>query len=385
MLNETLVLYVHGKGGAAAEAEHYKPLFPGCDVVGLEYSAETPWDASAEFSSAFQTLSAGYAHVILIANSIGAYFSMGALPQERIDKAYFISPIVDMETLIGRMMGWANVSEDALREKGTIETTFGETLSWDYLSYVRSHPIVWNVPTLILYGGRDDLTDRATVTAFADTHAASLTVMESGEHWFHTPEQMAFLDAWITGKLLQTERLLLRPWRESDAESLYEYAKDPAVGPIAGWSPHRSMAESLHIIQNVLNGAECYAICERQNGRAIGCIELQMKGHTDMTDRDDECELGYWLGKPFWGRGYMPEAGSELLRHAFEEIGMAKVWCGYFDGNAKSKRVQEKLGFVYHHTCNDVPVPSMNEVRVGHTNELTRAHWLERREAERSD
>ena len=126
-------------------------------------------------------------------------------------------------------------------------------------------------------------------------------------------------------QIIKTERLILRPWRDSDAGDLYEYAKDPDVGPIAGWQPHKSVEESLYIIQNVLCGAECYAICQKQNGKAIGCIELWLNGYTDMTDKDDECELGYWLGKPFWGRGYMPEAAESILRHAFEDLGMSAV------------------------------------------------------------
>ena len=96
-----------------------------------------------------------------------------------------------------------------------------------------------------------------------------------------------------------------------------------------------------------------------------------------MTERDDECELGYWIGKPYWGRGYMPEAAKELLRHGFEDLGMTTIWCGYYDGNSKSKRVQEKVGFEYHHTCNDVPVTLLNEIRVGHTNVMTKEHWKE--------
>ena len=175
--------------------------------------------------------------------------------------------------------------------------------------------------------------------------------------------------------MIETERLILRPWQESDAESLYEYAKDPAIGPIAGWPPHQSVDESLDVIRNVFNGDECYAICEKGNDKAIGAIELKLKGHTDMTDREDECELGYWLGKPFWGRGYMPEAVCELLRHGFENLGMTTIWCGYYDGNEKSKRVQEKVGFAYHHTCDEVPVPLMNEVRVGHTSIMTKEQW----------
>lgn len=176
--------------------------------------------------------------------------------------------------------------------------------------------------------------------------------------------------------ILETERLVLRPWEEEDAESLYEYAKNPAVGPIAGWPPHKNLEESLSVIKNIFKGTQCYAICERGNNRAIGAVELKLYGHTDMTERDDECELGYWLGQPFWGMGYVPEAASELIRHGFEALGMTTIWCGYYDGNAKSKRVQEKLGFVYHHTCNEVPVPLMNEIRVGHTSYLTKEHWL---------
>ena len=178
--------------------------------------------------------------------------------------------------------------------------------------------------------------------------------------------------------MLETERLILRPWKETDAESLYEYAKDPDIGPIAGWPPHQNIEESLHIIKTVFTGPECYAICEKNTDKAIGAIELKLKGHTDMTDQEDECELGYWLGKPFWGRGYMPEAATELLRHGFETLGMTTIWCGYYDGNYKSKRVQEKVGFLYHHTCQEVPVPLMNEVRIGHTNYMTKIHWESR-------
>ncbi|CDF00728.1 putative uncharacterized protein [Ruminococcus sp. CAG:624] len=105
--------------------------------------------------------------------------------------------------------------------------------------------------------------------------------------------------------VLNTERLMLRKWTEADAESLFEYAKDLDVGPIAGWPPHKNKDESLNVIKNVFNGAECYAICEKGNNEAIGAIELKLNGSTDMTDRDDECELGYWLGKPFLGQTFL--------------------------------------------------------------------------------
>lgn len=175
--------------------------------------------------------------------------------------------------------------------------------------------------------------------------------------------------------MLKTERLVLRKWLEMDAESLFEYAKNPEIGPAAGWPPHKSIEESLNVIKNVFNGAECYAICEKENGKAIGAIELKLNGHTDMTDRDDECELGYWLGQPFWGRGYVPEAAREILRHGFEDLGMNAIWCGYYDGNQKSKRVQEKVGFIYHHTAENVPVPLLNETRVEHINIMTKEQY----------
>jgi RimJ/RimL family protein N-acetyltransferase len=174
---------------------------------------------------------------------------------------------------------------------------------------------------------------------------------------------------------LETERLILRRWEKNDAESLYEYAKDPDVGPIAGWPAHRSIEESRDVIKNVFNGKEAYAICLKTDNRAIGAIELMLNGHTDMTERDDECELGYWLGKPFWGQGIVPEAVKEMLRHAFEEIGMTTVWVGYYEGNAKSKRVQEKCGFRYRWKSEDVDVPLLHEKRTGHVSSMTRDQW----------
>lgn len=192
-----LVIYIHGKGGSAAEAEHYEPLFPESDVIGLEYQSQTPWEAKEEFSNLFELFSEGYDSTILVANSIGAFFSMNAFSEKHIDQALFISPIVNMEKLIADMMMWANVTEDELRSRKAMSTEFGETLSWEYLCYVREHPIVWNVPTCVLYGEKDHLTSLETVSEFAERSGASLTVMKDGEHWFHTEEQMKFLDNWI--------------------------------------------------------------------------------------------------------------------------------------------------------------------------------------------
>ena len=132
---------------------------------------------------------------------------MNTLADKKIEKAYFISPVVDMENLIGNMMLWANVAEDKLREQKEIQTSFGETLSWDYLCYVREHPIIWNIPTHILYGEKDNLTSYETISRFADKIGATLTVMKNGEHWFHTKEQMDFLSDWITASFLQNGKI----------------------------------------------------------------------------------------------------------------------------------------------------------------------------------
>lgn len=197
------VLYLHGKGGDAAECEHYKPLFPDRDVIGLDYKTFTPWETGEEIRLAAQKLKAEYDSIILIANSIGAFFSMNAGIDTLIEKAYFISPIVDMERLIADMMTWANVTEDELKLKGVICTDFGEDLSWEYLCYVRDHPIIWDCPTAILYGSGDELTSYDMIRSFAEKHHADLTVMENGEHWFHTQEQMQFLDEWIRSSIVK--------------------------------------------------------------------------------------------------------------------------------------------------------------------------------------
>ena len=174
--------------------------------------------------------------------------------------------------------------------------------------------------------------------------------------------------------VLETNRLLLRPWCEADAEECFRYASDPRVGPSAGWPVHTSVENSRRIIRDVLMVPETYAIVLKESGLPIGSIGLH---HNDLAEKDDEAELGYWLGVPYWGRGLVPEAARELLRHAFEDLKLQRVWCGYYDGNEKSKRVQEKLGFAYQWTTEKVFVAQMNETRKGHVNCMTKELWLE--------
>ena len=195
-----VVLFIHGKGGNAEEAEHYIQFFPGKDVYGFDYKSQNPWEAKKEFGDKVAELSEKYNRITLIAVSIGAYFSMNADIGKFVDKAYFISPIVILEKLILDMINWAGTSESELEKRKIIPVDFGDDLSWDYLQYVRKNKISWNVPTEILYGSNDNLQSIDTIKEFVIKESAELTVMEGGEHWFHTDEQMRFLNQWLRTK-----------------------------------------------------------------------------------------------------------------------------------------------------------------------------------------
>ena len=172
--------------------------------------------------------------------------------------------------------------------------------------------------------------------------------------------------------ILETSRLILRPWSEDDAEDLYKYASDPEVGLPAGWKPHTSVDNSREIIRTVLSARDIFAVCFKNNGLSIGSIGFH---RNDLATEDDEYELGYWIGKPFWGQGIIPEASREMLRYAFEELGTNRIWCGYYDGNEKSRRVQEKLGFVYQRKTEGIEVSLLGEIRTGHSSLMTKERW----------
>lgn len=174
---------------------------------------------------------------------------------------------------------------------------------------------------------------------------------------------------------LETERLILRPWKEDDAESLYKYAKNPEVGPIAGWPVHTSVENSREIIKSVLAADETYAVCLREDNVAIGSIGLITPAQSHTKAADDEIEIGYWIGVPYWGQGLIPEAVRALQKHAFLDLGCSAIWCGYYDGNEKSKRCQEKCGFKYHHTEENKPCALMGDVRTEHFTYLTKEQW----------
>ena len=197
MASDKIILYIHGKGGNAAEADGYRNILPGYDIIGIDYDDSFPSAAKRDIRAVYDKLAGRYSHISVLANSIGAYFAMLALQDRKVNKASLISPILDMERLICDMMLWAGVTEETLEKQGEIPTTFGETLSYKYLCYVRDNPICWTVPTEILYAEKDNLTSRNTVEQFVSSHNAHSTVMENGEHWFHTDEQLNFLCKWL--------------------------------------------------------------------------------------------------------------------------------------------------------------------------------------------
>lgn len=172
-----------------------------------------------------------------------------------------------------------------------------------------------------------------------------------------------------------TDRLYLRPWREDDAEALFACAADPSVGMACGWKPHDNIDESRQVILNILAVEETYAICLKTDCLPIGCISLMSGQQEGVRYPDGACELGYWVGKPYWGQQLVPEAAVAILRHAFEDLRMNAIWCAYYEGNEKSKRVQEKLGFVYHHTNAEEAVPQLQEVRTAHYSIMTKERW----------
>ena len=338
---KNLVLYIHGKGGKAAESEHYRTLFPGSEVIGLDYQTFSPWETGAEILDAVIKLKDRYKCITLIANSIGAFFSMNAGIDGMIRKAYFISPVVDMEQLILDVMAWASVTEEMLKEKSVIATSFGEELSWEYLCYVREHPVCWHVPTEILYGSRDNLTSYETVSLFAAECNAGLTVMEDGEHWFHTDEQMQFLDEWIrkceAGHfreiMVNTERLRIYPASQGQMEAMVASEQDEAL--------KKAYSEMLDGCLLCPEQWEWYAMwmIERKDGIRVG--DLCFKG----LDEHGVAEIGYGILEEYQGQGYATEAVTAACCWAFQHAEVKSLEAETDSENTASQRVLEKCGF----------------------------------------
>ena len=173
--------------------------------------------------------------------------------------------------------------------------------------------------------------------------------------------------------VIETELLVLRPWGEKDAGPLFRWARDPEVGPRAGWEPHQSVEESARVIREILAVPESYAIVVK--GRAedgpVGAVGLKFGAASDIAHSTQEAELGYWLARPLWGQGIMPEAAGALLDHAFSDLRLSCVWAGHYEGNAQSRRVMEKLGLT-------PQLVRESDGRREHVLRVTRAEWEQR-------
>lgn len=217
--SDKLYLYLHGQNGCKEEAEIFADIacpyewqvlsidFPGHGERKSEADSFDPWHTVPELTAVMEYAKSHWGKISLYANSIGAWFSMLACRDVKLENCLFVSPVLDMKKLIANMMIWAAVSEEQLERELIIPTSFGQTLSWEYWLYANHHPIVsWQASTKILYGGKDTLTDRTTVEQFTREFGCDLTVMEFGEHWFHTPKQLEVLKNWIMTCLQEQEK-----------------------------------------------------------------------------------------------------------------------------------------------------------------------------------
>ena len=156
-------------------------------------------------------------------------------------------------------------------------------------------------------------------------------------------------------KLFETERLLLRPWQESDLQDFYEYGRNPEVGPNAGWKPHENIGESREILEKFVKSNNEFAIVLKENGKAIGSMGFEIdRTHNENLGKGRE--LGYVLSHDYWGRGLMPEAVRGALKYVFEEREYDYFAVAHFPFNQRSKRVIEKCGFRYQKTLKDSAV-----------------------------
>ena len=149
--------------------------------------------------------------------------------------------------------------------------------------------------------------------------------------------------------VLETERLILRPWKNEDAERVYVLAKDVHVGPPCGWTPHRDLKESRAVLRDILMNDYTFAVLLKENQRVIGNISLMPYSESRFAKNEKQAEIGFWLGYSYWGNGYMTEACKKLIEYGFEECGLECIWCAHNLENHNSMRVQQKSGFVFHH------------------------------------
>ena len=145
--------------------------------------------------------------------------------------------------------------------------------------------------------------------------------------------------------MIETDRLILRPWEDSDAEALFRYASDPDVGPRAGWPPHKDIEESRRVIRDIFTNDRTWAVTLRETGEAIGCMGYFIHGESNIPIGEEDAEIGYWIAKPYWNRGIATEALRAMIDYCFNVKGFLTLWSDFFIDNPASGRVMEKCGF----------------------------------------
>ena len=148
-------------------------------------------------------------------------------------------------------------------------------------------------------------------------------------------------------EVLETKRLILRNWELTDSKDLFEYAKSPLVGPNAGFKPHKSESDSLEIIKMFIKGDNVYAIELKTENKVIGSVGIHKRSPDEKLSELNQREIGYVLNPKYWGNGFMPEVVKYLISYCFNEMKLDIIWCGHYDFNNNSKRVNEKCQFQY--------------------------------------
>ncbi len=200
--NKKVVVYIHGLYGSANEAENYSYLKDEYDVVGLDYQDGNPWELEDAIRNKFIKLTKSYKEVVIIANSIGAYYAYEYLSDFDIKRAFFISPLASMYQIILNIMMSKDIYLEELKEQRLINIDDKTTISYEYLKYLENHKDNWEVPTEILYGERDNVVYIENIADFlADHPNARLTIKKGAEHYFHTPDEKDFIKNWILRNL----------------------------------------------------------------------------------------------------------------------------------------------------------------------------------------
>ena len=323
---QSVILYIHGKGGHPEEAAAW--LENGVTIVGAEYPKDSPWEAAPAIRDAYHQAEQSGRPVVLLANSIGAFFAMHALEGLALERALLISPILDMERLIEDMIDWAGVTEEELQLRGEIPTNFGETLSWRYLSFVREHPIHWDTPTEILYADGDTLTSRGTVERFARRHGAGLTVLRDGEHWFHTEKQVTFLRQWLAQSLKKPAVRFVIDDRALNAENFLQFVMQV-------WPGNYDLQRTQEALKRTIN------LTAYHGDTLVGCLRI-------LTDGCFFGTITELLVLPHYQRQGI---GSRLLRLAMEVTPTTL----YFGAQPQAEGFYEKNGCRHGLTSYTIP------------------------------